>query len=195
MTSYKIYIPTTGERETLNEIKVYLDSCDADYITLTNKEGKDGFWRVWNVMLAMVEKSNEELIIFMPDDFTDLDIDRILEIHEEHKATPYAFNINNYGKSGWYNGVVPVTIDNKIMCGFVDCGFFCNREALELIGFDMTQTKVTADSSGVGRELSNRFLKARVPMYKPVVSLAYHFGYDESIMHPEERKKNPLISL
>ena len=194
MINFDVYIPTTVQRDTLNEILVYLEACDVTPILFPNNAGKEMFWSVWNDMLKTAEKSEAELFIFMQDDFTDLDLERIKEIHETHKDKPYAFNIINDGRNGLFNGVVPVTIDDKIMCGFVDCGFFCNREALDAIGYYMEQTEVKKDSSGVGRRLSNRFLKARVTMYKPVTSLAWH-GDQDSIMHPEERRKNPLISL
>jgi hypothetical protein len=194
MINFDVYIPTTVQRDTLNEILVYLEACDVTPILFPNNAGKEMFWSVWNDMLKTAEQSEAELFIFMPDDFTDLDLERIKEIHEAHKCKPYAFNIINDGRNGLFNGVVPVTIDDKIMCGFVDCGFFCNREALDAIGYYMEQTEVKKDSSGVGRRLSNRFLKARVTMYKPVTSLAWH-GDQESIMHKEERRKNPLISL
>jgi len=48
-------------------------------------------------------------------------------------------------------------------------------------------------SSGIGRSLTFDFKNGNVPMYIPVDSLAIH-GDHESQMHPEERKRNPLIS-
>lgn len=193
MTKCSVYIPTTGQRDSLKEILTHLRSYGLNPIIMLNDFGKENFWMAWKYMLKMEEDNDSELIVFTVDDFEDLDFQEVLDIHEKHKHSPYAYNIINDGRNGLFNGVVPVTIDDRIMCGFVDCGFFCNRSALDAIGYEFNEVKATKDSSGVGRELSKRFLKARVTMYKPVKSLAYH-GDHESIMHPDERKKNPLIS-
>ena len=48
-------------------------------------------------------------------------------------------------------------------------------------------------SSGVGQYLTFAFNKAKVKMFTPIKSLAYH-GDHESLMHKEERIKKPLIS-
>ena len=187
------YIFTTGERDTLEEV---LDSLSGIHTEICIDEllGKEHFWKLYNHMFELASEVDADLYIFTPDDYTNLDIERVKQIHNEHKHKPYAFNIINDGRYGLFNGVVPVTIKDYIMCGFVDCGFFCNREALELIGFHIDECIATEDSSGVGRQLSKRFLNKRVPMYKPVESLAQH-GEHESIMHKEERKRNPLKSL
>jgi hypothetical protein len=156
--------------------------------------GKDMFWLTWDEMLKDCYMGGE-LFVFMPDDFQDLEFNRILKLHEKYKDSPYVYNILNDGREGLFTGVVPYQVDeDTIMCGFTDCGFFCNYQALERLGFGMERTDVKEDSSGVGRNLSMRFLAGRVLMYKPVKSLAYH-GTHESKMHPEERKRNPLKSL
>ena len=157
--------------------------------------GKDGFWYLFNY--AFVDSANklDDIFLFMPDDFQDIDIERIKELHEQFKGKPYVYNIINDGRSGMWTGVMESKVDdNTLMCGMVDCGFFCNYQALRKIGFYVTETESTETESGVGKQLSQRFLKAKVPMYKPVKSLAYH-GNHESVMHPELRKRNPLISI
>jgi len=155
--------------------------------------GKEGFWMTWDEMLKDCYMAGE-LFIFTVDDFQNLDVKKILELHEKYKDRPYAYNILNDGREGLFTGVVPCEVNGDIMCGFVDCGFFCNYEALAKIGFGMERTDVKEDSSGVGRNLSMRFLRAKVLMYKPIKSLATH-GTHESKMHPIERLKNPLKSL
>ena len=158
--------------------------------------GKDGFWITWNEILEDCKDSNSELFLFMPDDFQDLDVKRVIALHYEYtKKGAYAYNIMNYGKKGLFNNVLEVIKGDTIMCGFVDCGFFCNREALDKLGYYMDKAEAKEDSSGVGRQLSKRLLKARVIMYKPVKSLGYHDGHTVSEMHPLERVKNPLKSL
>jgi len=154
--------------------------------------GKEGFYITWDEILKDCKDSEAELYLFMPDDFLDIDFNKIKQIHETFN-TPYAYNIINDGRSGMWTGIMEAKTDKGIMCGMVDCGFFCNKLALDSIGYFM-EKEYDLTSSGVGKSLSRRFLKARVPMYKPVKSLAYH-GDHESKMHKEERVINPLISL
>lgn len=155
--------------------------------------GKDGFYLTWQEMLLDCEKSDAELFLFMPDDFQDLDYKMLLALHYEYtKHGAYAFNIINDGRSGMWTGIQESQLNNTvIMCGMVDCGFFCNKQALD--GLNVKWYEPTEVDSGVGKSLSLAFLNKRVPMYKPAKSLAVH-GNHKSEMHTEERIKNPLIS-
>jgi len=156
--------------------------------------GKEGFYITWDEMLKECKRIETDFFLFMPDDFLEVDIDRIMELHEKYKHEPYAYNIINDGRTGYWTGIQPKQIDkDTIMSGMIDCGFFCNRKALDRIGYYMNETQHNETASGVGRDLSTRFLDARILMYTPVKSLAIH-GNHESKMHKEERLKNPLIS-
>lgn len=156
--------------------------------------GIDGFWKTWNEALSMCKNSEAELFLFMPDDFEGLNVKRMFDFHDKFKHTPYAFNIINDGRDNVMGtGVMEVEYEDYTMCGWVDCGFFCNKLALDRIGYEMKQPFKPPTSSGVGRELSFRFLLNKVVMYRPTKSLAYH-GEHESKMHPQERIINPLIS-
>ncbi|NIU00772.1 MAG: hypothetical protein GWN01_07535, partial [Nitrosopumilaceae archaeon] len=60
--------------------------------------------------------------------------------------------------------------------GFVDCGFVCNREALEKIDFKLNaipkeRFEDPHKSSGVGKQMSFKFLNKGVMMFKPIHSL------------------------
>ena len=162
--------------------------------------GKEKFWEKWFVAFKMAEGSNDEFFLFTPNDFLDLDLDRIRTLHEQLKHEPYVYNIINDGRDSCWMPFKAIQKDaNTVQVGFTDCGFFCNRQALERIGFkidpvDPRRFKQRGDiSSGVGQQLTLRFTRAGVKMYKPVKSLAYH-GDHESLMNTEERKRNPLIS-
>ena len=153
--------------------------------------GKDLYWLTWNEMLEDCKKNEADIYLFMPDDFERIDIDKIKELHQKREC--YAYNIINDGREKLFNRQVPYMEDGDINCGFVDCGFFCDRKALDVLGYHIDRPEVKEDSSGVGRALSNKFF-LKIEMYKPVKSLAYH-GNHESLMHPDIRKKTPLISL
>ena len=208
----KAYITTYNREEMLKELvadlKQYeisptiLDDGSTYKTNLTNYfrhggRGKQGFWKTWDYILKDCKEA--DLYLFLPDDFKDINIRELIRLHHTLKDKPYCYNIINDGRvKNWTNILQRKVDDNTIMCGYVDCGFFCNKEALDKIGYYMDRIpsewfKTEAISSGVGYQLSKRFLKARVVMYKPVKSLAYH-GNHKSEMHPEERKKNPLIS-
>ena len=165
--------------------------------------GKELFWNTWNYALDLCKESVANFFLFLPDDVYDVDLKTIHKLHESLKSEPYAFNYLNVGHTTGWTPIKPKSVDidgfSAIECGFVDCGFFCNREALELLGFEleripMNRFKSDKISSGVGHQMSRRLWKKGVKMYIPEKSLAYH-GDHESQMHKEERKNNPLISI
>lgn len=180
----------------LTTINVFEDGVTFPY------RGKKGFWVTWNEALKECDNYGlkKEIYLFMPEDFLDLDLDRLQEIHERLKDKPYVCNIINDGRhQQWMAFPKQEPVDGLERVGFTDCGFFCNREALEKIGFWMEEPpkgwfKQGEDiSSGVGMMLTKRLAQAKIPIYKPVKSLAFH-GSHPSKMHPNERDKNPLIS-
>lgn len=171
---------------------------------LRNKEraGKRRFWFQWKQALEICKRSEAELFVFMPDDFLDLEIEKVVQVHSVLKSQPYACNIINCGRTACWTPIQksPVRIGPYKMArvGFVDCGFFCNYSTLGRLVFSIEPVKDSwfdseAKSSGVGMQLSNKFFKMRVQMYMPEKSFAFH-GEHSSVMHPEERKKNHLIS-
>lgn len=165
--------------------------------------GKEGYWQQWKIAFAEADRVDDDLFIFMPDDFMQLDYEKILELHDTLKVRPYSFNLINDGRDQSFRHFTPkpVTInDTECMnVGFNDCGFFCNRATLEKLNFridPVSPSRFHADplrSSGVGEQLTLRMRNAGIYMLMPVKSLAVH-GDHESIMHKTERKRNPLIS-
>jgi hypothetical protein len=159
--------------------------------------GKQHFYRNWNYALEMAKASNDDLFIFSADDLFHTDVDRITRLHEQHKHKAYAYNLQNDGRMACWTKIMPRVDGDALRVGFVDCLFFCNRAALEAIGWTVGTVPEEwfnrHSSSGVGHNLSHAFVKNRVTMYLPLRSIGYH-GDHESMMHPEERKRNPLIS-
>ena len=161
--------------------------------------GKHGFWKTWNEILVDCESNEADIYLFMPDDFHNIDIEKIKHIHATIKGA-YAFNIINDGRTKCWVNKACLDMGDTYSIGFVDCGFFCNRETLQKIGFFMKRPpskwfeRGENMSSGVGMMLSKRMYEQRIKIYKPKVSLASH-GNHESKMHKDERKNTPLISL
>lgn len=166
--------------------------------------GKENFYKLWDFALHNCEESGDQRFLFLPDDYSNIDFERIEAIHNHfvmssgyHK--PYVCNLVNDGRPPQWGAPEHMQYNDDLeLVGWVDCGFFCNRAALDYHGYDMGEVdkarfKVPGRSSGVGEQMSRRFRHAGVPMLRPYKSLAFH-GEHESVMHPEERIKNPLKS-
>jgi len=128
-----------------------------------------------------------------------VNMDVILQYHERFKDKPYVFNVLTDHRNSCWNLIRPTNIDEDIeRIGFVDCAFFANRFVFDMIGYDMKDVgkrrfRRKSISSGVGQQLTNRIISEKIPIYRNRKSLVYH-GDHPSLMHDEERKKNPLIS-
>lgn len=163
-----------------------------------NHKGKTGFWANWDYALKICQASDDDYFTFLADDFHDVRWD-ILDTFKLDK--PFAYNLLNDGRKVQfikYDGY-----DTDFMgypsrrVGFVDCGYHCNRKALEILNFtmppvDQKRFDYPEMSSGVGLYQSTQFFTNLVPMFIPQKSLVKH-GSHPSMMHPELRKKQPLI--
>ena len=208
------YIFTYKRYENLMRNVRRLKSCGIDPIVVVDEigariphdqvwehehRGKRGFWLTWQEMLSDCKNHKADIYLFMPDDFDEFNAFKMIESHNKHKDKPYAYNIVNDGRGACWTGIEPKKVSNRdIEVGYIDCGFFCNRKALQAIKFGIQKPHEKfmnkGMSSGVGSALSQAFLKAKVKMYCPVSSYAVH-GNHESVMHPDERKDNPLKSI
>tara|TARA_R110000868_G_scaffold119513_5_gene317273 strand:- start:16456 stop:17121 length:666 start_codon:yes stop_codon:yes gene_type:complete len=161
--------------------------------------GKKGFYKLWDFALDQCEKSNDDFFLFLPDDYTEIDFERIMETHNRLNDRAYVCNVVNDGRPQQWTTAKEQPFDLELTrVDWTDCGFFCNRLAFDWIGFEVhpvppirfTQKGI---SSGVGEQLTKRWNHAGVPIYRPIKSFAYH-GDHVSVMHPETRVKQPLIA-
>ncbi len=163
-------------------------------------EGKAGFYKKWQFALKTAEATKDDFFLFIPSDFQNVQLDEIKRIHEKMKHQAYVYNVINDGREWcWIHKEKEPYNETTDKVYFTDCGFFCNRRALDAIKWrtrevDKKRFKLNPNiSSGVGQNLTMQFHTARVPMYMPKKSLATH-GDHPSMMHPEHRKTTPLIS-
>ena len=194
------------------EIVVLDDKSDFDMTEVTDyadiyqsmeRLGKQKYWQQWRTAFSIARDSDDELFIFMPDDFLKLDYDQIEKLHQQLKVRPYSMNLINDGREECFRAFKPQPQDldgfEALKVGFNDCGFFCNKKTLKLLQHRIERIDPqrfiwdSSLSSGVGQQLTTRMRGSGVFMLMPVKSLAVHSDHP-SIMHPEERKKNPLIS-
>lgn len=154
-------------------------------------QGKLFHWKRWNAAFQLARESEYKYFGFLPDDFANVNLDFLFP------TNLCVLNVLNDGRLQNWNKIQPIDFGDFYKVGFTDCGFFCQRESIERIGFyvckTLMQNKREFASSGVGLQLTNRFNKERIPIFTPKKSLAFH-GNHESKMHPELRKIEPLIS-
>ena len=162
--------------------------------------GKEKFWQKWDYALRMLRDDHSDLFIFMPSDVSNINMPKIIELHNQFKSKAYAYNLINDGRKNCWNMIKPVQVDeHTIKVGFTDCGFFCNKQLLNRIGYYVNEINPRrfayndAISSGVGQDLTFRMMRTNCNMFTPTKSLVHH-GDHESLMHPTERKRTPLIS-
>lgn len=155
-----------------------------DYIRHKHK-GKKDFFRIWQRMFLIARKTNDDEIIFLQDDLTNIDLQGL------RKSTPtgkYAFNLMNIGPDRKWTAA-----------GYVDCIFATNRETLGAINWRVPAVSPKRwnnnpnMSSGVGQYLSMMLYLKNIPMIIPNRNYASH-GSHESKMHPGERNINPLTA-
>lgn len=164
-------------------------------------EGKKGFYKLWDYALHRCEESADSFFTFLPDDYSQIDFDRIYETRLSLLYTGHfwAFKIVNDGRPPqWTTFKERPYNDELTQINWLDCSFHCNRQALSAIGYYMMPVnqkrfEVPGRSSGVGEQLTIRMNKAGVPIYRPIKSFAFHGDHD-SVMHGEERVTNPLTS-
>lgn len=163
--------------------------------------GKERFWQLWHEALKMCDESKDDWFMFIQDDVSDVDLQAIQSVTEG--LDYFAYNFMNRGPDrGWTKVPMYPVLLNNVNCQtvrYVDCNFVTNRKTMDKIGWYMMPVPMSRFinpyiSSGVGQQLSRRFAQNDVLMYKPIKSMARH-GDHESLMHPFERKINPLISI
>jgi len=170
--------------------------------------GKAYYYHIIHEFYQLVRSESFDYFIQIPDDiqlvdrFFDRAIQKFDSIRDEKKA---CLNIlNDYGRNGH---AVWVPVDPKkiqfdsytfILSGWVDMAYICGRKYFEFLDFkinvvDKNWSGKPGRSSGVGKQISERLFAAGASIYQVSHSLLIH-GLHESVMHPHERKKHPLIS-
>ena len=161
--------------------------------------GKPGYWKKWDYVLNSLKDTDYDAYIFMPNDIMKIDFETILKYINDYKDKPYVLNITTDDRTTCWNTRQMIRINttiNKVF--FTDCGFICSYAALAALDFrmipiDANRFNKPNISSGVGQQLTQRFNEKNVSIFMPTYSLSYH-GTHQSLMHPNERKHNPLVS-
>lgn len=162
--------------------------------------GKKEFWHRYNFAFNLTKKSDADYFLFVPDDFSLYDLERIKrQVHSFRRNNKWVLNVMRDKRDEcWVRGA-PVYINEEIRCvKFCDCGFLTTKKVMRLLEHKILpvppEWHERATSSGVGAQLSNRMKKLRIPIFQPLKSYVHH-GEHDSVMHYLERKKYPLNSL
>lgn len=172
------YVVVIDDGSEYNPIE-HMNYCD---YYRTEHQGRQGYWKNWQLMFDLASETEETEFIFIPDDVHTVDL---VGLRAEY--TKGTLNVLNVGKDrGWSPN------------GYVDCGFICHRKVLEALNWAMIPISPHRFinpfiSSGVGQQLTNRLFYLGIPMYT-IRNYAIH-GDHESQMHPLERRRNPLIAV
>lgn len=214
MDNFKIIINSYNRPQMLealiNEVKNYdydviddgsvydLSFIPSDRLTQLVHGGKKRYWLTYTVGINTFLNSEKDYCLFLPDDITKVDFKAIEQVINQMQSTHYTINLINDSRKHCWTKPQPSRekYDNLINKGFFDCGGITNRETLKKIKLKpMPKTWwVEGRSSGVGYQMTRQLKQHNVTMWTPKKSLAYH-GSHESVMHRNERIKNPLISL
>lgn len=170
---------------------------DKNFQVNAEHRGKLDYWRTFNDLFDYTKYHLYDIYVFTPNDFQNYDFNRIIEYGMKLKDINYVFNIINDGREMSWNSFKPANITDDVRLQFfTDCGFFTNQKTLASLNFKVNEIKHNvgkASGSMVGCQLTDRLNMMRTPMFTPIKSIAFH-GHHDSLMHPEERKLNRLIS-
>ena len=163
--------------------------------------GRLNFWKRWEQARKACLDSKYDDFLILPDDVTRLDLDMIKSIAEINKGKLYTCNVINDGRASCWGKAKKNShkfqMEDYLFkeVNFFDCGGITNRATLlkvKVKPMNVEWYKIRT-SSGVGFNLTLQLRALNAKMYSPTPSLCFH-GAHESVMHPEERKKNPLIA-
>ena len=145
--------------------------------------GKRLFWQRWYYARLYCLASKEDNYLILPDDVTNLDLNRIKEIFIEKKNKLFTCNVTNDGRVKCWGG------------DYFDCGGLTNRATMSKLKVTQPTEQFFKNniSSGVGHQLTIQLRKMGAELITPAYSLCSHGDHD-SVMHYEERKRIPLIA-
>jgi len=179
-----------------------------DYFVTEENGGKNKYYQLINCAYKEVEKHKFDYFIQLPDDVRltdDFFSNAILtydNIRDRKKACLNILNdYSRFGKPVWTAIESKKVEFNKLQyhqSGWVDMCFICKRRFFQLINFTVGRVEpiylsTRRLSSGVGSTISKKIVNGGATIYQVVKSLVIHNDH-ASVMHPEHRIENPLIS-
>jgi hypothetical protein len=164
--------------------------------------GKPGYWKIIHAAYQNLKNVKFDYCIQLPDDIQLVEdfFNKAISLFKQLPNNKTCLNLLNDQRTGpnW----TPVTPnkhnDHIIQTGWVDMCFIATNYFFKMLNYsispvDRTWTVTLNKSSGVGMQISKRIYNNGYFTYMVKDSLVFH-GDHQSMMHPEERNINPLIS-
>lgn len=203
-----------GSTENYNSCIEFLTNRN-DFLTFWHNSpvnhGKRDYWQLMNMImgdLANLQLEQDDFIIQLPDDvrlfpgFFTKAVGAYRSIPDKKKAClNLLFDINRKGKPCWtgMNPTLHTFGDYSIYhTAWMDMCYICTPAMFERLDYKVMDPGnawfTNPDhSSGMGKQISGRLHKMNLGLYQVASSYVMH-GSHPSVMHPETRKKHPLVS-
>ncbi len=166
----------------------------------TKRLGRTRFWELVNAELRTARGSAAEWFLFLPDDVRLVRhaIPRAISTWNrlDDPTTLTLWRLRSLeGLANW-TGAKPVQRKHATEVFHVDGLYLCKRDALETLRYRCPESRnLNGTGSGVGAALSRTLHRKRKRMYRVDNSLAIDNSDGVSIMNPDERVRNPTVTL
>jgi hypothetical protein len=204
MKNVKIVIFSSPSRKKmLRRLTNELNGLDVSIIDSNETFGKMNFWKRWELARKICLNSKHNNFLVLPDDVHELNLQIIQELFDQFKNRAFVCSVIFDGRTeNWKSIETPINNfairDYKFKdLGFFDCGGLSNRATFNQFAVHKVSRlwfRNPNASSGVGMQLTFTLRNLNVPMFMPMRSLCTH-GNHTSVMNPEIRKTQPLISI
>lgn len=199
------------EREAPDHVSVYEDPSPADYTghaarcmalgwswtRFETRLGPAEVWRAVDRQYADCREIAADLFVFLDDDVRLVE-GALREIREQWAALeePSALTLcrllTREGRGNW-TGVKPHEFGGGTIIGWVDCAYVLSRDAMTALDFSVAPRR-RRDKSW-NQQTSERLHALGRRMYRVDRSLAYFPYPDESLLTPDLRVSEPLVTL
>ncbi len=162
--------------------------------------GRQRFWELVHAELRATRRATGEWFVFLPDDVRLVRhaFPRAIQTWSllDDPSTLTLWRLQSLeGLANW-TGRQPLQHAHATETFHVDGLFMCKREALEALRFRCPPSRnLNGTGSGVGASISRKLFDGGKRMYRVDSSLALDNSDGVSIMNPDERKKNPTVTL
>jgi hypothetical protein len=196
-----IVFSSPGREQMLQNLLLEIEGEDYTIIDEPETFGKKNFWKRYKQAFDICRESEHDWFLFLHDDEQHIDFQALEKFKQMFADEKIVLNLTSDVRTECWGNIYHPTPDIMLdgytlkNQGFYDCSGLIHRNTLK--GIDMEEVKDSwfnrpDKSSGVGYQLTAKFRQKGIPMYRPFPSMAYS-GDHPSVMHPEERLKNPLI--
>jgi len=157
--------------------------------------GKSGFWKLWNIAFQIARLHGAKFNMITADDMLEAKFDKMIKDFPKFPDLFVCNTLNDGREQSWGERIWTPYKKHWVESGFTDFACFTPYQVLEKLDFKIYPIKSREEnqSSGIGQQITTRLKQLEIPMFTPLKSYVYH-GDHESVMNPEERRKNPLVS-